>query len=124
MVMAESVSFIWERGRPARLFRSTPFLLVQTSGRDARLPSKGRSKQVTPIRYARYAPDRPAAVRRRLCLLAASARPHGVLGRAQAGCDDRRARTRKPSSDANDIGCRGGTHQAAATGFPCFFPTR
>ena len=32
MVMAESVSFIWERGRPARLFSVYPFLLVQTSG--------------------------------------------------------------------------------------------
>src|SRR5260370_39026415 len=103
MVMGQSVSFILRGGRPARLFRSTRFSWSTRVGGTPALPAKVGSKQVTPIHDARYAPDRPAAARRRLCLLAASARPDGVLGRAQAGCDDRRARTKKPSSDAHDI---------------------
>src|SRR5260370_11772052 len=103
MVMAQSVSFILRARASRPPLPVYPFLLVYKSGRYAGLPAKAGSKQVTPIHDARYAPDRPAAARRPPCLLAASARPDGVLGRAQAGCDDRRARTKKPSSDAHDI---------------------
>src|SRR5262249_46495920 len=106
MVMAQSVSFILEGGHPARL------------------PSKGRSKQVTPIRDARYAPDRPAAARRRLCLLAASARPDGVLGcpRPVATIDARGQGSHLLMPTISDAAAE--RHQAAAAGFPCFFRTR
>src|SRR5258708_26788405 len=88
--MVHGGSFVFPLGARASrppLF-GLPISLSPNERRDARLPAKIGSEQVTPVRDARYAPDRPAAARWRLSLLAASSRPAGVRG-SQAGCDGR-----------------------------------
>src|SRR6266478_6797249 len=119
MVMAESVSFILRARASRPPLSAYPISLSpnERAGRPA-FPAKAvQSKSLRPMMQSMHHIDQ------RPCGGDFAFWPHllaltAFLGRAQAGCDDRRARTRKPSSDANDIGCRGGTPSSRRDRFP------